>query len=434
MRTHDNCHSSATAVKPFREILPDGTLVVNFHDGQRDVWRSDARITSMLAGSQGGKTCLGPHWMHREIERCGEGDYLVGTATFPLLNLKLLQEYRLVFCELLKWGKYAERNGTHTITSNDGKSRIIFFSATNPESIESATAKAAHLDEAGQRQFRQETWEAVNRRLAIHQGRILITTTLYTFGWLKTQVYDRWLAGDPEISVIQFTSITNPAYPIEEFERAGKSLPPWKFAMFNEGRYEQPAGLVYDSFDSSSIIDRFPIPKEWPVYVGHDFGTANPAALFVAHNIGTGEFIIFNEYLPGSGRSVYDHVQEWQRMMAGMNVLARVGGSHQEEEIRQAYRAHGWYITEPRQRLVDEQIMRVIAQHRLGKIKCFRDCHHYLDEKGSFSYKLDEKYNPTDKYEDEQSYHLMAAERYLFTYFTPETVKRSGRSKAVSNH
>ena len=62
---------------------------------------SVARIVAMLAGSQGGKTVLGPHWMHREILRCGEGDYLVGTSTFPLLNLKLLPEYKLYFCERL---------------------------------------------------------------------------------------------------------------------------------------------------------------------------------------------------------------------------------------------------------------------------------------------------------------------------------------------
>jgi len=76
---------------------------------------------------------------------------------------------------------------------------------------------------------------------------------------------------------------------------------------------------------------------------------------------------------------------------------------------------------EPRQRAVQEQVLRVIGQHRLNKIKVFRDLRHYLDEKQSFSYALDDKYNPTDKFEDEQQYHLMACERYLHTYFTPET-------------
>lgn len=410
-----------TQVRPFREVKEAG-LHLNFHGGQWRVWQSQARIVAMLAGSQSGKTVFGPHWMHREIQRCGEGDYLVGTATFPLLNLKLLSEYQLVFCELLRWGRYAERNGTHVITSNDGKSRIIFFSATNPESIESATAKAAHLDEAGQKQFRQDTWQAVNRRLAIHQGRILITTTLYTLGWLKTDIYDKWKAGDKDIDVIQFDSIANPAYPLAEYERARQTLPPWKFAMFNQGRFETPAGLVHDSFSYGDIVDRFPIPVGWPVYVGHDFGTANPAALFVAQNPGTGELWYFAEYLPGAGRSVHDHVTAWQSIAKGYNIIARVGGSHQEEEVRAAYTAHGWHIIEPRQRSVSEQVLRVIGQERLHKIKVFRDLKLIIEEKQTFSYELDDKYNPTDRYDDEQSFHLLAAERYLHSYFTPETV------------
>jgi len=60
--------------------------------------------------------------------------------------------------------------------------------------------------------------------------------------------------------------------------------------------------------------------------------------------------------------------------------------------------------------------------HRLNKVKVFRDLYNYLDQKLSFSYELDEKYQPTDKYEDEPKYHLLAAERYVLSSFTPETV------------
>ena len=321
----------------------------------------------------------------------------------------------------MRWGKYAEKSGTHVITSNNGKSRIIFFSATNPESIESATAKAAHLDEAGQKQFKLDTWEAVNRRLAINRGRILITTTLYTLGWLKTEVYDRWKSGDKDIEVIQFDSIANPAYPMEEYQRAKATMPPWKFAMFNRGRYETPAGLVHDSFSASDIIDRMPISKDWPVYVFHDFGIANPAALFVAVNP-VGEYWYWHEYLPGAGKSVHDHVEAWLKIVSGYNVIARIGGNHAEQETRDAYTAHGWHIIEPRQRSVPEQVNRVIGQERLHKIKVFRDLKNIIEEKLTFSYELDDKYQPTDKYDNEQDYHLLAAELYGHTYFTPETV------------
>jgi hypothetical protein len=62
--------------------------------------------------------------------------------------------------------------------------------------------------------------------------------------------------------------------------------------------------------------------------------------------------------------------------------------------------------------------------HKLNKIFVFRDCVKYLDQKLSFSYKLDDKYQPTDKFDDESSMHLLACERYVLSDFTPETVVR----------
>ena len=412
---------SPRIITPFREIN-GGTLKLNFDAGQERAWFSEARIVAMLAGTQGGKTCFAPHWLEREIDRCGPGDYLAGTATFPLLKLKMLPEYVLVFCELLRWGTY--KAADNVIISKDGKSRIIFFSATNPESIESATAKAAHLDEAGQKQFLQGTWEAVNRRLALNQGRILITTTLYGLGWLKNDVYDAAKAGDKSIEVVQFDSLTNPAYPPEEYERARATMPAWKFAMFQKGQFEQPAGLIYDSFQTSGYIERFPIPKNWLVYSGHDFGGANPAAMFYAQDPATGLFYAFHEYLPGAGRSTAQHVEEFKKITEGYNVIKRAGGSHQEDEIRQGYGAHGWPILESKNNSVEAQIDRVYGLHKLNKVMVFKDLVHYRDEKDSFSRELDVNYNPTDKIDDEARFHLMAAERYILSDFRPETVTR----------
>jgi hypothetical protein len=72
-------------------------------------------------------------------------------------------------------------------------------------------------------------------------------------------------------------------------------------------------------------------------------------------------------------------------------------------------------------RRIDNQVARVYGLHKQNRIKVFNDLREYLDQKMSFSYVLDEKYQPTDKYEDEPRYHLMAAERYILSYFRPET-------------
>jgi len=349
-----------------------------------------------------------------------------------LLELKLLPEFRLVFEQSFHLGEYLDSKKmfqfSRVLPGGKDKSidptRIIFASATHPESIESATAKAAVLDECGQMQFQRGSHEAIVRRLSLHQGRILYGTTLYNAGWFIDEVYDAALRGDPDFELVQFDSTMNPAFPKEEYEKARATMPSWKFAMFCQGKFIRPTGLVYDSFDPAAcIIPRFDIPKNWLVYVGHDFGKANPAAMFYAQDPATGIFYAYQEYMPGS-RSTYNHAQEFKRMTAGYNVVARVGGNRtSEDEIRQGYTAHGWHIQMPKIKNVAEQIGRVYAMHKLNKVKVFSDLHNYLDQKKSFSYELDEKYQATDKYEDESKFHLLAAERYLLSDFTPETVQ-----------
>ena len=407
----------AMPVSPFRE-LKDGKLILNYHPGQVRVDDSQARFVVMQAGTQSGKTCFGVHWLYDEMRRCGVGDYLAITATFPLLKLKMLPEFLEVFDKILRLGNWRESEKVYLMKN---RSRVIFGSATNPESIESATAKAAWLDEAGQHQFRREAWEAVQRRLSIHQGRVLITTSLYGLGWLKTELYDRWKSGDKQIEVIQFDSSMNPVFPKEEFERMQGMLPRWKFNMFYRGQYDRPSGLIYDCFDERScVVGRFPIPENWPIYVGHDFGGSNPAGVFYAQDPATGYFYLWHEYLPG-GVGVAEQVAHFKEITKGKNVVKRVGGSHQEKGWRGDYSSHGWVISESRVKDVEVGISRVYGLHKLNKVFVFNDLFNYLDEKLSYSRQLDENFQPTEKIENKERYHLMDAERYILSDFAPET-------------
>jgi len=385
----------------------------------------------MLGGTQVGKTCYAPHWMEREMRRKGPGDYLAITATFPLLQLKLLPEMLFVFETLFHYGEFSKsekvfifhqkrkrKEDVVLFPDSDRPTRIIFGSATNPESIESATANAAILDEVGQKQFRREAWEAVLRRLSLAQGRALLLTTLYGFGWLKTEVFDEWVNGNADFDVVQIDSIVNPSFPIEEYERAQRTLPDWKFQLFYRGRYAKPAGMVYDCFDTSSIIEPFPVPENWPVYVGHDFGTNNMAALWIAQDPTTGYLYVYKEYLEG-GRATYEHVERWREMSAGMRLVKKAGGANHEDGWRGDFTQAGWKIDKPTVRAVDEGIQRVYGFHKTNKLFVFRSCLNYLDQKQSYSYELDDNYQPLDKIADKERYHLMDAERYILSDFIP---------------
>jgi len=420
------------AVRPFREITSDGKLKVNFHSGQTRTWLSKKRIIDMQAGSQGGKTSFGPHWLDREIRTCGPGDYLIGTSTFPLLDRKLLPEFLYVFQDLFHYGTYNDNKKIFTFHTkktikkktdyvmfpdSDIETKIFIGSAQNPESMESATVKGVWLDECGQKQFKRETWEAVERRTLINKARILMTTTLYCLGWLKTDIYDEWLKGNPDIDVIQFDSIDNPAFPLDEYQRMKSKMPDWKFDMFHRGRFSKPAGLIYDAFDSvNDVIEPFDLPNHWPRYVGHDFGPVNTVALWKAYDPSTGIFYTYRDYAMGR-LSTYEHVTNWIELSKGERIATRYGGSPTEDGWRGDYTQAGWRIEKPLDGGVKSGILRVYGYDKLHKNKVFRTCKNYLAEKQSYSWELDSNYNPTENIEDKSIWHFMDAERGMMTQF-----------------
>jgi len=428
-----------TQVKPFREVTKEGKLVLNLHPGQTRAWKSKKRIIDMQAGSQGGKTVFGPHWLDREIRTLGSGDYLIGTSTFPLLDRKLLPEFLYVFQDLFHYGTYNDnkkvftffnkktvRNKTDYILfpDSDVETKVFIGSAQNPESMESATVKAVWLDECGQKQFKRETWEAVRRRTLINKARILMTTTLYGLGWLKSDIYDEWLKNpDGDIDVIQFDSIENPTFPLDEYQRMKSLMPDWKFDMFHRGQFSKPAGLIYDAFDSvNDVIEPFELNRNWPRYVGHDFGPVNTVALWKAYDPVSSTIYTYREYSMGQ-RSTFEHVTDWIELSKGERIASRMGGSPTEDGWRGDFTQAGWRIDKPLDGNVWSQINRVYGFEKLHKHKVFRTCQNYLSEKQSFSRELDNNYVPIEnKIEDERVFHFMAAERYMMTQFRPLSV------------
>ncbi|MCB9436713.1 MAG: terminase [Anaerolineales bacterium] len=402
------------------------TLHLNLHEGQQRAWDSEKRIVAVIAGNQSGKTAFTPHWLYREIQRRGAGDYLYVTPTYPLLELKALPEFLRVFEGWLGLGSYRGNPSRQFVFSADGftrtfgrafdervdvATRVLFGYATEPESLESATAKAAVLDEAGQGRFKVGAWEAVLRRVGLAQGRVLITTTPYNLGWLKREVYDRWRMGDPTIDVIQFESIMNPAFPRAEFEAARERLPAWKFNMFYRGWFERPAGMIYDCFDEGRhVVERFAIPEYWRRYVGIDFGGVHTAAVFLAEEPTTGRLYVYRIYKAG-GRTAKGHVEALVRGEVKARLV--VGGAAAEGQWREEFRAAGLMVNRPEQGDVEVGIDRVYGLLAGDKLAVFGDLRALIDELMGYSRVLDDNQEPTEQIEDKETYHLLDALRYI---------------------
>ncbi len=390
---------------------------------------SDRRFVLVLAGTQAGKTFLGPHWLYREIRRCGPGDYLVVAPTYPLMQLKALPEFLRFFKQTLNVGDFIGSPVRRFTFSREGSARtfgdqadnvdtcVYFGHAGDPDSLESATAKAAWLDEAGQEGFKLGSWEALQRRLSIHQGRALITTTPYNLGWLKQQVYDRWRSHDADYDVISFTSLENPAFPRAEYERAERTLPRWKFDLFYRAQFTRPAGMIYDCYDESvHVVPRFALDPRWPRFVGLDFGGVNTAAVFLAREPVSGRLYAYREYKAG-GRTAAEHAAV---LHAGEVMLPLgVGGAKSEDQWRDEFSAAGLPVQAPPVWEVEVGIDRVYGAFRGGDLFLFSDLAGLRDELGSYSRELDSNGEPTEKIAAKETYHRLDALRYIVSYLLP---------------
>lgn len=386
----------------------DGKTTIRMHPGQARAWRSEKRFVLVLAGTQGGKTSFGPIWLTREVQRLGPGDHLASSANYDLLRLKMLPELRLQFERTLGWTYMAGDN--MLINERDGK-RIILRSALRPEGLESSTALSFWGDEWGQNQVDLIAWEAAQRRLAINRGRALMTTTPYNLGWLKTQFYDRWRAGDPDYDVISFRSIENPAFPVEEYERAKRTLPDWRFRMFYDGEFAQPAGLIYHDFDSAKHVERpFRIPSDWPRIVGVDFGLVNTAILWMAEEpVYPSRIHIYREYM-GGGLTPGEHARRC--LEYNEPVKYWFGGSGSEEGTRLNWQLAGVPMAEPLISGVEDGIAQVIGLIKSDRLRVFDSCLGLLSELATYSRELDAAGDPTEKISDKQTFHRLDALRY----------------------
>lgn len=427
-----------------REDTTTGTRWrTRMHDGQARAWRSDKRFVCVLAGTQAGKTSWGPLWLHREIQRQGAGDYLAVTANYDLFKLKMLPAIRESFEHVYRTGRFWSGDRiieladpvTHRFWASRADDpmwgRIILRSADAEAGLESATAQAAWLDEAGL--FRSgDAWEAVLRRLSLSRGRVLITTTVYDLGWLKQRVYDPWVSSGrqhPDIDIVNFDSVVNPSFPQEEYDRAKRELPRWKFDMFYRGLFTRPAGLIYDNFQLSHRCPRFNIPLDWPRTLGLDFGGVNTAGLFLARECvqvrGAEDKVArweptqpprwyaYREYYPRLNRSAKEHAQAL--LVGEPRIPYCIGGAKSEGQWRTEFAQAGLPIHLPLVADVEVGINRTYGMFSRDSLIIFDDLSATLDHLTTYSRELDDYGQPTDVIDDKASFHLCDALRYAAT-------------------
>jgi hypothetical protein len=420
-------------VVPIYYMAEDGeTLKFRFHKYQKQAMKANERFILLLGGTQSGKTSFGPIWLHREMCLRGAGDYIAVAPTYPLMSKKMLPEFVRFFKDTLQLGEYKKADKMFIVSKageidlfgeeQETPTVIHFGHAQDPDALESATAKAAWLDECGQTKFKLDSFEAIVRRLSLYMGRVLMTTTPYNLGWLKQKFWDIWQRSRKEakklsLRVISFPSIANPSFPRQVYETARQTLQKWKFDMFYRAIFTRPAGMIYDCFDEAvHKIKRFPIPDHWPRYLGLDFGGVNTAGVFIAQELDnenepTGGLIAYREYHAG-GRTAKQHAEALRR---GEPMLIAYGGAKSEGQWRDEFSAAGLYVGEPAVSDVEVGINRVYGALKRLELRVFDDLDGLNDEMVSYSRELDDMGEPTEKIADKETFHRLDGLRYVIS-------------------
>ena len=412
--------------------IHNGRMRIELHPGQTAAWDSEARNTFIIAGTQSGKTSFEPIWLDREMKLRGPGDYLAVTSSYDLFKLKFLPEMLHYFKDIFGWN-YSKSE--RTIWKNEGRQqyRVILRSASAPGGLESSTCKGAVIDECGQDEYTLSIWEAIQRRLSIPRGRVLGGTTPYNLGWMKTEVYDRWRKGDANFRVIQFKSTMNPAFPLSEYIEKKGVMQPWKFAMFYDGEFTRPAGMIYGEFTDWHKVPDFEVPTSWPVYLGLDFGAVHTAKLFIVFDRLTNVYYAVSGEISGD-KTTKDHVKEAKENKYWQHGTTAFGGSGSEDQYRRDWGAAGLHVYEPEIKEVESGIDKVIELFKSKRLRVFESCAALLDEIGRYSRPLNEQGEPMEGIKDKNTFHLLDALRYFAVGILGGTPEQEEGESPVADH
>ncbi len=413
------------------------------HDQQARFINSRAKRKIVKAGRRGGKT-VGMAIL--ACQRFLDGQRVLYAAPTTEQTDRFWYEVTRALAPAINAGVFEANKGERFIERPGTTNRIKAKTAWNADTLRGDFADFLILDEF--QLTNEDAWGEVGAPILMDNNGdavfIFTPPSLASTGVSKakdprhaSKMYK--VAGSDKSGrweAYHFTSHDNPYLSIEGLEEVTRDMTPdaYRREILAEDDEIESSWLVLGKFNfATQLLPHFEPPKTWPLYTGHDFGSANPAAIFVAQNPATGDFTIFREYAPGPGRSMAQHVDEWKRITDGYQVIRRVGGNQTtEDEIRQGYGAHGWHITAPKITKVNAQLDRLIGMIPLNKVFVTADCPGVINTINNAMWELDNENKPLNKVKDEARHHLLATMRYLFSDFTPETESGGGEFRVFS--
>lgn len=348
-------------------------LGLKLHKFQQEVMDTVKRFIVCVSGIRGGKTTIGALWLLVRIQKdrvAGKfGDYLICAPTAKILQQSTLPKFREYFPP--DWGVWREQKSCFELNWNRPGSnepcRIYVRSMDDPESIEGMDALAAWADEMGK--MKPTAWVMITGRLSVNQGPCIITTTPYASGWFFRDVFKKALDNDKNYHAITWSSVDNPAFPQDEFERAKRELPKALFERRYLGKFTRLEGLVYPEFDEEvHTVEPFKIPEEWLKFGGMDFGFNNPNAILpIAEDPVNHIFYVYKEFY--QNETLLQTIADWLRAQNLSYVLADTQSAQLIAELKDAY---GCRNVKEADKAIEVGIQRIRTLLQEERIKFFR--------------------------------------------------------------
>ena len=314
---------------------------IELHEYQSKAMLSDKRIIALIAGTGGGKTWFGTHWVWTEYAR-NMSDALIVAPTYKVLNQATMRtfvaETKRVYGD---YGQYFSQSGEFRTRWGH-----IFYcrTAMKPEHMEGLKAGIVWGDEASL--YKADVWPIMLGRGAMYHARYLLTTTPKGLNWLYHDIYKPFKNGDPDIEVVQYRSIDNPFYDQAEADLARRRMRHALYRMRYEGRFEKLEGLVYDNAQRERLKHRpFNVPKGWDRWAAVDFGVNHAfVCAWFAHNPSSGKYYVTNLYYR-RGLYIQDNVKAMKRKGRLDNLDIIYAGAksevQQRDDLRRALRDVG---------------------------------------------------------------------------------------------
>lgn len=257
------------------------------HEGQERMLMSKARFIAAMGGKRGGKTTGGCYWAYREWMAAGpDTQHLIGAPTYDQLNASVLTKLFLELPPLRRYYKKKDR-----VLELPNGITVFCRSLDQPEHVEGLNLSSEWIDEADG--LNKATWDILQSRTGTTLGRILLTSSVYPNSWMYEE-----MRTNPELwETLTWESKDNPAFPVEEWERLRRTMPPEQFAREYQSEFVFGQGSILGGMLRYGVVDRMPegvvVVKTW---IGLDFGWGDPTAIVVVQLCSNGCYYIVDEH------------------------------------------------------------------------------------------------------------------------------------------